>query len=86
MSRIPKVEPREAGWLARIAFWFSRRKMKSRLGKAIAPGPLGVYAHHSGVLRAAGAFEMAAEGWDKVEPRLISLAQIRAAALIGCPF
>jgi len=86
MSRIPKIEAADAGWLTRLVFWLSKRKLGKQLGKAIAPGPLGVYAHHRGVLMAVGSFEMAAERWRLVEARLRTLAQIRTATLIGCPF
>jgi hypothetical protein len=86
MSRIPKLEKKKAGLFAQLAAWMSKRKMRAALGKAIAPGPIGVYAHHSGVLSAVGAFEMLAERWNRVEPRLKTLASLRAATLVGCPF
>ena len=86
MSRVPKLSPESCGLFTRLVFWMAERKMGKRLGKAVAPGPLGVYAHHPGVLRAVGSFEMAAEGWRLLPARLRTLAQIRAATLVGCPF
>jgi hypothetical protein len=80
MSRIAPLPDRKLGLLARFAAWWAKRK----LGKV--PGPLRVVAHSSAVLRAAGGFEFAFESFEKVEPRLLSLAVLRTATLVGCPF
>jgi hypothetical protein len=80
MSRITPLPDRELGLLARLAAWWSKRK----LGKV--PTPLRVVAHSSAVLKAVGGFEFAAEKFTKIEPRLICLASLRTSTLVGCPF
>ncbi len=80
MPRITPLPDDRLGLLARIACWFSKRK----LGKV--PGPLRVVAHSSTALKAMGGFELSFEKFAKVEPRLMSLAVLRTATLVGCPF
>ena len=78
--------PRIAGvtdspsFVARLAFYLSRR----RLGKVIRP--LRVYALHPGLLWGYGQMERAQEKADRVPIPVKSLAQIRVAMLVGCPF
>ena len=80
MPRIRLLPDRELGLLARLAAWWSKRK----LGKV--PGPLRVVAHSPTALQAMGGFELAFERFKRVEPRLMSLAVLRTATLVGCPF
>ena len=80
MPRITPLPDSELGLFARFAAWWAKRK----LGKV--PGPLRVMAHSSAALQAAGGFEFAFERFEKVEPRLMSLAVLRTATLVGCPF
>jgi len=80
MARIQGVSESQASLTTRLAYRFARR----RLGKV--PEPLTVVAHHPWVARAYGAYEMAFERARLVDRRLKVLAQIKAAALIGCPF
>ncbi len=80
MARIPPVPPAEASLLLRIANRYSRKKV----GRTLEPA--GVMGHHGWVLGANGAFELALERSKRVPARLKSLASIRAATLIGCPF
>lgn len=80
MSRIAPLSDRQLGLFARLAAWFTRRK----LGKV--PTPLRVVAHSSAVLRAVGGFEFAAEKFTAIEPRLIALASLRTSTVVGCPF
>lgn len=80
MARIEGVPGHKAGLMARLAYRFSRR----RFGKV--PEPLTVIAHHPWLTRGYVAFEMAQERSRLVDRRLKLLAQIKAAALIGCPF
>ncbi len=80
MARIDGVPPRRAGLLARFAYWYSRR----RFGKV--PEPLTVMAHHGWVSAGVGAFELTIERSRLVEARLKTLAAIKAAMLVGCPF
>jgi len=80
MSRITLLPDHQLGLLGRFAAWWAKRK----LGKV--PTPLRVVAHSSALLRAVGGFEFAAEKLTKVEPRLVCLASLRTATLVGCPF
>jgi hypothetical protein len=80
MARIEGVREDDTGLFARIAYWFSRRRM----GRVVEP--LTVLAHHGPMLAGAGAFELALEQARRVDGRLKSLASLKAAALVGCPF
>ncbi len=79
MSRITGVN-RGGTILARLAFFFTRRKV----GRVIRP--VRVHALHSRLLFGYGQMEMAQEKADKIPPALKSLAQIRVAMRVGCPF
>ena len=80
MARIEGVPENRAGLLTRLSYRFARR----RLGQL--PEPLTVVARHPWVFRGYGAFEMAMERSRRVDLRLKVLADIKSAALIGCPF
>ncbi|HET6582573.1 MAG TPA: hypothetical protein VFG69_03980 [Nannocystaceae bacterium] len=80
MPRIKALPDRELGLFARLVAWWAKR----RLGKV--PGPLRVVANDSTVLQAVVGFEFAAERFTKIEPRLLCLASLRTATLVGCPF
>ena len=80
MPRITALPDQDLGLFARFAAWWAKRK----LGKV--PGPLRVVAHSSALLRAVGGFEFAAEKFTKVDPKLMCLAGLRTATLVGCPF
>ena len=66
--------------LARLAFFFTRRKV----GRVIRP--VRVHALHSRLLFGYGQMEMAQEKADKIPSELKLLAQIRVAMRVGCPF
>ena len=72
--------PRRPGVIARLAYWHSRRK----LGRVVTP--VKIHAHHPRLLRGVGAMHMAQEAARSVPAALKSLACIRAAMRIGCPF
>jgi hypothetical protein len=80
MARIEGVPAARAGLFTRLAYWISRRM----LGKV--PEPLAVTAHHPWVFRAYGGFEWALRKATRVDPKLKALAQLKGAALVGCPF
>ena len=80
MARINGVPKERAGLLVRIAYWLSRRMV----GKV--PEPLTVTAHHPWIFRAYGAYEVALARARRVDPKLKSLASLKAATRIGCPF
>jgi len=80
MARIDGVAEEKTGWLLRYAKRFSRKKT----GKDIEL--TSIVGHSSWVLGGVGAFEMAMEKATRLDPRLKTLAGIKAAAMIGCPF
>ena len=80
MARIEGVPESRAGLLTRLAYRIARR----RLG--MVPEPLTVVSHHPWLSKGYGAFEMALERSCRVDLRLKVLAEIKCAALIGCPF
>jgi hypothetical protein len=78
--RIKEMSEGRGGLLVKVAYWFSLR----RFGKIA--DPIKVMCHHLWVLLGSGAFEMAFERAKKVDTRLKELAQIKVAALVGCPW
>jgi len=80
MARIAGVEPREAGSLVRFFYWLVRRK----LGKVVLP--VKITAHHPRLLRSLGEMETGQAAANSVEAGLKSLASVKTAMLIGCPF
>jgi hypothetical protein len=72
--------PARPGLMARIAYWFSRR----RFGRVL--DPLTVAAHHPRVLRGYGQMELLQEGARTLPKALKVLAQVRVALRVGCPF
>lgn len=80
MTRIEGVPAKQASWLTRVAYWISRRMV----GKV--PEPLTVSAHHPSIFRAYVGYEYYLGKAHRVDARLKSLASLKAAAIIGCPF
>jgi hypothetical protein len=80
MSRIDGVPDNRAGLLARISYRYSRRK----LGKVAEP--VAVAAHSPWILGAYGAYETGLERARRVDPKLKVLAELKAGAMVGCPF
>lgn len=80
MSRILGIAAERASVVVRIAYWMSKRMV----GKVAEP--LQVTAHHPGIFRAYGAFEYFLGRSRKVDAKLKTLASIKAATLVGCPF
>jgi len=73
-------EMSQGGLLVKAAYRFSLK----RFGKVL--DPLKVMSHHNAILFGSAAFEMALERAKKVDARLKELAQIKVAALVGCPW
>ncbi len=86
MTRIPGVEPHEAGLLTRIIYWFARRSIGKEAGKAELPEPLKITAHHPRLLKAYAQMELGQRAANTVDTVLKTLASVRVATLIGCPF
>lgn len=78
---MPRIAPvTRPGPLARIAYAVSRR----RFGQV--PEPLTVWAHHRGVLMSTIRHESSIARWKALDPACKSLAVLRAAQVIGCPW
>ena len=86
MARINGVEPHEASWFTRLVYWFVRRKVGQIAGTPHLVEPIKITALHPRLLKALGQMEMGQEAARSVPVRLKSLAAIKAATLIGCPF
>ena len=80
MARIRPLEAGEAGWFVRLVYWFT----KPELGRVVMP--VKITAHHPRLLRAYGEMETGQAAARSVDPALKSLAEIKAATMIGCPF
>jgi len=80
MSRIKGISDREAG-LIQSAFF---RAAKARVGKV--PEPNRLMAHSSGVMWAAGLYEVASGRARTLPAGLKSLAELKVASLVGCVF
>ena len=80
MARITGVSPRTRNPLLRLIFWLVRR----RFGKPVEP-MLG-YARSGAVFAALTVLEIGMERAHRLGPRLGKLAELRVAALVGCPF
>lgn len=65
MSRLPGVSDRDAGLGARIAFFFTRRKLAQMTGLETAGmlEPLRMYAHIPRLLNAYGRLSRPSPGW-----------------------
>jgi hypothetical protein len=86
MARIKGVEPADAGVMTRILYWFVRRKMNQLTGRPIVGEPIKITAHHPRLLRALGQMEMGQGAANSVPAALKTLASIKAAMVIGCPY
>ena len=86
MARIQGVQPEEAGWTTRLVYWFVRRKMRQITGQDRLGEPITIAAHHPRLMKAMGQMEMGQAAAHAVPARLKTLASIKAATLVGCPF
>ena len=86
MARVNGADPQQAGWMTRLAYWFTRCKLRQVTGRDRLPEPAKIVAHHPALLRAVGRMEMAQGAARTVDPKLKSLAGLRASTLAGCPF
>jgi AhpD family alkylhydroperoxidase len=78
---VPRIAPPEKpGLLGRIAY----RTARKRFGKV--PDPVTVWAHHRGVLLGVAGFEESVKRWKALNRTCRSLAVLRAAQVIGCPW
>ena len=86
MARMQGVEPHEAGWFIRLMYWLVQRKIGQITGKKQLIEPIKITAHHPRLLKALGQMEMGQEAARSVPVALKSLASIKAATLVGCPY
>lgn len=79
MSRMPGVPEREASWLSRLVFRGIRRRAKHLADTWT------IAAHQPGLLLGWALHELAYERANDLDRRLRRLAQLKVAALVGCP-
>ena len=80
MARIDGVQPKDAGLVARFAYWFTKRNF-GRVMETVK-----ITAHSPRLLRGVGQMEMAQQKLKSVDPVVVALAEIKVATMIGCPF
>lgn len=88
MSRLRGVSDGDAGLSARIAFFFTRRKLAQMTGLETAEmlEPLRMYAHIPRLLNAYGKVEQAEAKLDILSPRHRALAELKAATTVRCEY
>ncbi len=80
MARIEGIRDKQAGAFTRTVFGSVHR----RLGRV--PEPMRITAHQPKLLAALCGMELGQEGLHSVDPVVKTLAEIKTATLIGCPF
>jgi hypothetical protein len=86
VARVKGVEAHEAGWVTRLVYWFVKRKLNQLTGQARLPEAVKIVAHHPRLLRAIGQMEGGQAAAQSVPVSVKSLAGLRVATLVGCPF
>lgn len=86
MARLNGVEPRQAGWFTRLVYSIVKRKLAKLTGAPRLIEPTKITAHHPRLLWATGQMDLGLEAANSVPEPLKSLASIKAAMMIGCPF
>ncbi|OBK92573.1 carboxymuconolactone decarboxylase family protein [Mycobacterium sp. 1165178.9] len=88
MPRLQGVSDRDAGLGAKIAFFFTRRKLAQMAGLETAGmlEPLRMYAHIPRLLSAYGKLEQAEAKLDILSPRHRALAELKAATTVRCEY
>jgi AhpD family alkylhydroperoxidase len=88
MSRLKGVSDRDAGLCAKIAFFFTKRKLAQMTGLETAGmlEPLRMYAHIPRLLNAYGRLEQAEAKLDVLSPRHRALAELKSATTVRCEY
>ena len=88
MARLKGVSDRDAGVGAKIAFFFTKRKLAQMAGLETAGmlEPLRMYAHIPRLLNAIGKLEQAESKLDILSPRYRGLAELKAATTVRCEY
>jgi AhpD family alkylhydroperoxidase len=88
MARLKGVSDRDAGLGAKIAFFFTKRKLAQMTGLETAGmlEPLRMYAHIPRLLNAYGRLEQAESKLDVLSPRQRALAELKSATTVRCEY
>ena len=88
MSRLQGVSDRDAGLGAKIAFFFTKRKLAQMAGLETAGmlEPLRMYAHIPRLLSAYGKLAQGESQLDILSPRHRALAELKAATTVRCEY
>ncbi len=88
MSRLQGVSDRDAGLGAKIAFFFTKRKLAQMTGLETAGmlEPLRMYAHIPRLLNAYGKLEQAEAKLDILSPCQRALAELKSATTVRCEY
>jgi AhpD family alkylhydroperoxidase len=88
MPRLTGVSDRDAGLGARVAFFFTRRRLRQMTGLQTAGmlEPLRMYAHIPRLLSAIGRLELAEAKLDMLSARHRALAELKAATTVRCEY
>src|ERR1700757_1484504 len=88
MSRLNGVSDRDAGLGAKIAFFFTKRKLAQMTGLETAGmlEPLRMYAHIPRLLNAYGRLEQAESKLTVLRPRPRALAELKSATTVRCEY
>src|SRR5258707_14604409 len=88
MSRLQGVSDRDASLGAKIAFFFTKRKLAQMAGLETAEmlEPLRMYAHIPRLLSAYGRLEQAESKLDILSPRHRALAELKSATTVRCEY
>src|SRR5262249_11857710 len=70
MARINGLDLKQASWLTRLLYWFTRRALRRLTGKDRLLEPVKIAAYHPRLLRAASRMEMAQPSARTVDARL----------------
>ena len=81
MARLKGVPANKANFFTRIAYWYTKKS----LGKLI--DAVTITAHSTPVLKGMAKMESAQKALMKSSnPALITLAEVKVATMVGCPF
>ena len=86
MARIKGIESHEARLFTRLVYWLVRRSVAALTGQSRLVEPVKITAHHPRLLRAYGEMERGQAAAKTVPASLKTLASIKTAMLVGCPF
>ncbi len=86
MTRIQTIESQNANLFTRLVYWAAKRKVGKVAGAARLVEPLKITSHQPRLLFGYGQMELALDAMSTVPARLKSLASLKAATLVGCPY